>query len=239
MDARLATPEKMKKLSEINIRPLRIAFDHYSQKETYEKAIRLAAENGIRDLSNYLLYNFKDKPEELYHRMKLNVDLCSELDVTIYSFPMKYHPIDDPDYFSNRDFIGKNWNRKYIRAIQAVLNATKGKIGRGQNFFSAAFGKNVTEFKEILEMPEALIIHRYKYDKNKREEYNKEYEGSTAENDGVTDEWRKKFASLNEKQLEATKNIISQNQFTDETCNTGDNDIDDVLKYYQVRRDSR
>jgi len=238
MDARLATPEKMKKLSEINIRPLRIAFDHYSQKETYEKAIRLAAKNGIRDLSNYLLYNFKDKPEELYYRMKLNVDLCSELNVTIYSFPMKYHPIDDPNYFSNRDFIGINWNRKYVRAIQAVLNATKGKIGRGDQFFSAAFGKDINEFKEILEMPEALIIHRYKYDKNKREEYGKEYKGATKEDDGVTDEWREKFALLNDEQLEIARNIIFQNLFTDEMCTSGDKAIDDVLKYYQVKRDS-
>ncbi|MDR3111413.1 MAG: hypothetical protein LBU65_17215, partial [Planctomycetaceae bacterium] len=32
IDARLVTDEKMKKLSEINIRPLRIAFDNYSMK---------------------------------------------------------------------------------------------------------------------------------------------------------------------------------------------------------------
>ena len=47
---------------------------------------------------------------------------------------MKYHPIDDPDYYNNRDYIGVHWNRKFIRAIQAVLNATKGKIGRGKDF---------------------------------------------------------------------------------------------------------
>jgi hypothetical protein len=104
-------------------------------KETYEAAIRKAAKYGISDLSNYLLYNFEDEPEELYYRMKINVDLCDELGVTIYSFPMKYHPIDDPDYSQNRDYIGKHWNRKFIRTVQAVLNSTKGKIGRGKSFF--------------------------------------------------------------------------------------------------------
>lgn len=39
--------------------------------------------------------------------MRINVDLCEELDVTIYSFPMKYHPIDDPDFYDNRDYIGE------------------------------------------------------------------------------------------------------------------------------------
>ena len=54
-------------------------------------------------LSNYLLYNFEDKPEELYYRLRMNVDLCEELGASIYSFPMKYHPINDKfkDYICN------------------------------------------------------------------------------------------------------------------------------------------
>ena len=62
LDARLATDEKMKKLSQINIRPLRIAFDHYDQEEVYKNAIKMAAKHGIKHLSNYLLYNFEDTP---------------------------------------------------------------------------------------------------------------------------------------------------------------------------------
>ena len=34
----------------------------------------------------------------------------------------------DPEFYDNRDYIGEFWNRKFIRAIQAVLNSTKGKI---------------------------------------------------------------------------------------------------------------
>lgn len=29
----------------------------------------------------------------------MNVELCEELGANIYSFPMKYHPINDKDYF--------------------------------------------------------------------------------------------------------------------------------------------
>ena len=108
----------------------------------------------IKNLSNYLLYNFEDKPEELYYRLRMNVDLCEELGASIYSFPMKYHPINDKEFFMNRDYIGKYWNRKFIRAVQAVLNSTKGKIGRGVSFFEEAFGRNVDEFMKILWMPE-------------------------------------------------------------------------------------
>lgn len=220
VDARLVTEKKMKKLAEINIRPLRIAFDHYSMKDTYEAAIRTAVKHGITDLSNYLLYNFEDEPDDLYYRMKINIDLCDELGVTIYSFPMKFHPIDDPKYFKNRDYIGKHWNRKFIRAVQAVLNSTKGKIGRGKSFFEEAFGKDIDEFHKILWMPEAFIIHRFKY------------------KDNLTAEWWEKFNSLDEMQLNRLKAIVAVNVF-DENIATGDPSIDEVLRYYQVRRDPK
>lgn len=127
IDSRLITSENMTKLAEVNIYPLRIAFDHWSLKDIYEQSVRTAVKSGIKNLSNYLLYNFEDKPEELYYRLRMNVDLCEELGASIYSFPMKYHPINDKEFFMNRDYIGKHWNRKFIRAVQAVLNSTKGK----------------------------------------------------------------------------------------------------------------
>ena len=65
LDARLITEKNMAKLAEINIRPLRIAFDHYEQREIYSRAIRIAAKHGIRNMSNYLLYNFYDTPDDL------------------------------------------------------------------------------------------------------------------------------------------------------------------------------
>ena len=221
VDARLVTDAKMKKLAEINIRPLRIAFDHYAQHKTYEKAIRLAAKYGIKDLSNYLLYNFNDKPDDLYNRMRINIDLCEEkeLDVTIYSFPMKYQPIDDSEFYWNRDYIGKHWNRKFIRAIQAVLNSTKGKIGRGKSFFEEAFGRDIDGFHKILWMPEAFIIHRFKY------------------KDNLTAEWWEKFCCLNETQSKKLKKIVAKNKFDDST-KTGDPFVDEVLAYYRVQRDS-
>ena len=73
---------------------------------------------------------------------------------------MKYHPIRD-EHSHDRDYIGEHWNRKYIRAVQAILNATKGKIGRGVSFFEKAFGKNEEEYHKLLEMPETMIIYRY------------------------------------------------------------------------------
>ncbi|NDO20377.1 hypothetical protein FMM68_12040 [Lachnospiraceae bacterium MD329] len=237
VDARLVTKQKMKKLSEINIRPLRIAFDHYSLKDIYEKAVRIAVEYGIKDLSNYLLYNFEDKPEELYYRIKMNIDLCEELDAAIYSFPMKYHPIDDPKYFMNRDYIGKHWNRKFIRAIQAILNSTKGKIGRGKSFFEEAFGKDINEYNKLLWMPETFIIYRRQYDKELRERLAERYTRHSPNDSDLANEWWGKFSQLSPQKLEKAKNIIAQNKFKDgEYEKTNDKDIEDVLSYYKIYR---
>lgn len=166
VDARLFTEQKARLLASIAIKPLRIAFDDIKTRPAYERAIRWSAQAGIKDFSNYLLYNFRDKPIDLYRRLLINVLLCDELNVNIYSFPMKYHPLrkgkeTGTDYSHNRDYIGIHWNRKYIRAIQAILNSTKGKVGRGQSFFFEAFGHSEDEFLELLEMPETFIIYRF------------------------------------------------------------------------------
>lgn len=166
VDARLFTEEIVQQLSRIAIRPLRIAFDDIKTFPSYNKAIRMSAAAGLKDFSNYLLYNFMDKPLDLYQRLRINVELCDELNVNIYSFPMKYHPIrkgkdDVEDLSHNRDYIGKHWNRKYIRAIQAILNSTKGKVGKGMTFFLEAFGNDETEYMELLEMPETFILYRF------------------------------------------------------------------------------
>ena len=232
LDARLVTAEKMKKLAEVNIRPLRIAFDHYNQKEIYCKAIRCAAEYGIHDLSNYLLYNFEDYPDELYYRMRINVDLCEELGVAIYSFPMKYHPISDPNYYNNRDFVGKHWNRKFIRTIQAVLNSTKGKVGPGVEFFEEAFGSNIDEFRKLLWMPEKFIVFRRKYDANLRKRLAKKYTVFSEEDNDLANEWWRDFNGLPPEKLDIAKNIISKNRFRDGDYECDDPEIINVLSYY-------
>ena len=155
---------------------------------------------------------------------------------------MKYHPIDDPNYFNNRNFIGKSWSRKYIRAIQAVLNSTHGKIGRGKSFFEAAFGKTLEQFHEILIMPEAFIIERYKYDREAYEAYlanggTKKLDAEYIERYGnLTNEWRMKYIALTPQQKNQANLIIFENIFTDEVIGNVDSAIYEVLQYYRIKR---
>ena len=219
VDSRLINDDNMKKMSEITVKPLRIAFDHWELREVYENAVRTAVKHGHKELSNYVLYNYEDTPLELYWRLKLNVKLCEELKVNIYSFPMKYHPIKDPEYFSNRDFIGKHWNRKFIRTVQAVLNSTKGKIGKGRNFFEEAFGVNEAAFEKLLIMPEAMIIYRLFFEKI-----------------GLTDDWWNAYTKLSDDQKAIINPVIYSNKFDDFENFIHDSDCRHVLSFYRIRR---
>ena len=224
VDARLFTEEKAHLLSSIAIRPLRIAFDDIKTRPAYEKAVRLSVSAGIKDFSNYLLYNFKDEPIDLYRRLRINVDLCEELNVNIYSFPMKYHPL----YGSNshdRDYIGQHWNRKYIRAIQAILNSTKGKVGKGVEFFGEAFGHTEMEYLELLEMPETFILYRFFF------------KWLDEKNGHGTERWKGLWYHCKEKvsksEWDKIEDVIHTNVFNDDTIlDFADDEVRDLLRCY-------
>lgn len=164
IDARLLDREKMELLSQIAIRPLRIAFDDIKYKDLYIEKIRLAAEYGIDTLSNYILFNYKDTPKDFYERLKINIDLNDEfiqkgIKSQIFSFPMKYSPISG-EFCRNRKHVGEYWNPKYLRGVQCILLTTHGIVGPKREFFEKAFGKDVEEFLNILKLPEIYIIYR-------------------------------------------------------------------------------
>lgn len=202
IDARLVDENKMKRLAEIPIRPLRIAFDRYSLKNEYIKAVRLAAKNGIKNLSNYILFNYDaidDTPENFYRRLEINIQLNEEFEREryegrIWSFPMKYTPVSG-DHSKDRKFIGKHWKKRYLRGIQCILNATHGVVGPKRKFFETAFGRNITEFKKLLLMPDDYIIYREEHKLN------------------GAGEWSELYSSLNPKQKKQFKDIIFEGDF--------------------------
>ncbi len=215
IDARLLTRTKIQRLAELPVKPLRIAFDYYSLRETYVEKIRWAAECGFVNLSNYILYNYKDTPEELYLRLKINVELNEELGTQIFSFPMKYVP----NTHKNRHYVGPNWNRRYLRGIQCILNATHGVVGPKKEFFQAAFGKNLKEFKLILIMPDDYIIYRKKYRLNGAKE------------------WESVYTALTSSQKRRFHATVSKNNFK-EPVSSGDRMIDALVLHYGQPRTS-
>jgi len=228
VDARLFSEKKARLLASIAIRPLRIAFDDIKTRPAYEKAVRWSVAAGIKDFSNYLLYNFKDEPIDLYRRLKINVELCEELGVNIYSFPMKYHPLHGENSH-DRDYIGVHWNRKYIRAIQAILNSTKGKVGKGVEFFGEAFGHSEQEYYELLEMPETFILYRFFF------KWLDEKNGRGTEHWRAL--WQKCKAKLTETEWKDILSIIHTNVFNEDIIlNYTNCEVGDLLRCYMNYR---
>ena len=162
VDARILSKDKMymQELSSISLSPLRIAFDHMGLRDPYEKSVRFAHEFGLRELSNYMLFNFHDSPSDLFGRMRLNVKLNEELGIRIWSFPMRYQPVDRTD----RNHVGDNWTRYQLRSMQIILQATHGVVSGNPEFFRHAFGDTAEAFEEILFLPHDFIFFREWYE---------------------------------------------------------------------------
>lgn len=213
IDGRKINDENMEQLARLSIRPLRIAFDDIKLKDTYCAAVRTACKYGIKEISNYILFNYKDKPEDLYERLRINIELNRDLGIQIFSFPMKYSPIDRTD----RDYIGDNWTKKSIRAISAILQVTKGVVAAGSDFFYKAFGSSLDEYFELLAMPRELIMFRSYYEKN-----------------GITAQWKKLYHELNDDQKQELMELVSHtvSELKKITC---PEQFSSILPYYQIK----
>ena len=213
VDGRKINDDNMTQLARLAIKPLRIAFDDIKLKDTYCAAVRTAHRHGIKEISNYILFNYKDKPEDLYERLKINIELNRELGIQIFSFPMKYSPINRTD----RSYIGVNWTKKSIRAISAILQVTKGVVAAGSDFFYKAFGNTLEEYFELLAMPRELIMFRHHFEEN-----------------GTTAAWKKQYQAMSDEQkkelMEFTSHTVAELKQT--PC---PEQLQEILPYYLIK----
>jgi hypothetical protein len=108
-----------------------------------------------------MLYNFHDSPSDLFERMRLNVALNEELEIRIWSFPMRFQPTDLPD----RSHVGEKWSRYQLRSMQLILQATHGVVSGAPVFFKRAFGDSYQDFEDILLRPHHFIFNRDWYER--------------------------------------------------------------------------
>ena len=212
----------LKLLSKIALNPLRIAFDHIKDQKRYCDRIKLAAKHEIRNLSNYILYNYDDTPQDLWKRLKINIELNKELDLKIYSFPMKYIPLDAKD----RSFIDEpKWNWQFIRGVQRILNVLKGTVMTKEDFFYRAFGRDEHEFLEILHMPEHILLYRGHEPKS------------------IELEWQKKFRAFTNGEKEELLEILCNNRTKSSLISAAtmlkNNKIKKILEYYMPENKNR
>lgn len=138
LDARLFNKDKAEMLSKINLNPVRFAFDDISYERSILKAIKLSKKCFQREIRVYVLYNFKDTPEDFYHR----IDLLNKEGVL--AFPMEYRPTTE----KKRKVPGHHWNKYLLRAIKLTLlfYYRKGMITDKRQSFLDIYGNNPTDF---------------------------------------------------------------------------------------------
>ena len=189
LDASFFTEDKMRIIAELNIKPMRIAFDRIEEKEEYVKAIEIAKKHGVKIFSNYMLYNFMDSPKDLYERLMVNIELNekwrkeNKTGFSIYSYPMRYAPIkstDSPTEISqengicvpekpkNEDYSAYNgvfWTRRFVRNIEIMKGVAHGSISATPSLARRTIGETYNEFLANLYMPEELLRNRNTYEK--------------------------------------------------------------------------
>ncbi len=187
LDASKVNEKTMSLLSKLNIRPMRIAFDNVKEKRIYERAVDIARSHGVTDFSNYMLYNWKDTPKDLYERLKINIKMNEKLgrgkgksSAAIYSYPMRYAPIrskDSSESSINRDYIAPTpkgnhnylkyplWTKRFTRNIEIMKGAAFGAISPTPTLARRTIGKSFKEFIANLYMPSELLRYRDKYER--------------------------------------------------------------------------
>jgi len=188
LDARLLTESSIALLSRLNVKPMRIAFDRAEDENVYVRAVTLAREHGVREFSNYMLYNWKDSPRDLYDRLVVNIRLNEKwrndgVDnsvAAIYSYPMRFAPIDasGTDHANrHRDQLSSSeidstdwfrtavWTRRFVRSIEIMKGAAHGAISPTPSLAWRTVGESYNTFLANLYMPEELLRNRNKHEK--------------------------------------------------------------------------
>lgn len=94
------------------------------------------------------------------------------------------------------------------------MNVTKGVVTVNPKFFDRAFGKDVDEFFDLLNMPESYIMYRNHFEAN-----------------GQTEKWRYQYKNLSAGERSMANEIIFTNNFS---CNgTTPKAVLAVLEHYQ------
>jgi len=186
LEAKCITDDNIALLEKLNIRPMRIAFDRLSYKKIYTNAVRISHTHGFKEFSNYMLYNEKDTPRDLYDRLIINIQINDEwrtlkdkTRAAIYSYPMRYAPIKDgtPQKLNrNRDYVppkpsresdflnDAKWTKRFTRNIEVIKGAAHGAISPTPSLALRAIGETYEEFISNLYMPEELLRNRNKYE---------------------------------------------------------------------------
>ncbi len=129
LDARLVTEEVAMALKDLDIPTIRLAYDFPTMRQSVHRAVTLLKAAGLnnrryRHICSYVLYNYKDKPDDLFMRVR---DLLAW---GVAAYPMRYQPLSGDFAFDKDSYIAPSWSAE---ELEMVANARR-VIGYGGAF---------------------------------------------------------------------------------------------------------
>ena len=123
LDARLITDDVAKKLREIRVDPIRLAYDIPGERVAVQSAIDSLHAAGFnrRRIIVYTLFNFTDTPEQFWKRV---TDLVSWGSV---SYPMRYEPLNS---LTKNRYVSPHWTAEQLEMVAVARRV----IGAGGAF---------------------------------------------------------------------------------------------------------
>jgi hypothetical protein len=129
LDARLFTEEVAEKLRDLHVPTIRFAYDFVGMRKQVQNAILMCKKSGftnsrLRHISCYVLFNYKDTPNDLYERVR---DLLSW---GVAAYPMRYQPLNGDFAFNKDSYVSPKWTEEQLEMVSAARRV----IGYGGAF---------------------------------------------------------------------------------------------------------
>ncbi len=145
LDIRLMKPEIISSLAELNLKPIRMAYDTPRERAALRRTIPALEAAGFerRQMIVYTLYNFTDTPEDFLRRV---VDLLSW---GVVSYPMRYEPLNT---LVKNKYVSPYWSQRQLEMVARARRV----IGAGGAFppYTALLNKfrNARSFEEAFSL---------------------------------------------------------------------------------------
>jgi hypothetical protein len=119
LDARLVTEEVAAALRDLKVPTIRFAYDFITMRDQVKRAItrlRSAGLNSrrVRHISCYVLYNYKDTPDDLFERVR---DLLAW---GVAAYPMRYQPLSGEYAFEKDSYVSPSWTIEELEMVSAA-----------------------------------------------------------------------------------------------------------------------
>jgi hypothetical protein len=116
LDARLVTEEVAGVLKDLDIPTIRLAYDFPNMRDSIRQTVTLLKRAGLtnrrlRHVCAYVLYNYKDTPEDLFIRVR---DLLAW---GIAAYPMRYQPLSGNFALEKDSYIAPKWTPEELEMV--------------------------------------------------------------------------------------------------------------------------